>query len=112
MNELLIQLQQWLAASEHHKAIARFPTPDCLKVTGKTFGGGKFSAAGSVSAYEIRVTEYAGGTFSMLLLPTPEVASRKAAEDCRAPGVISLPLQGEKCFFDAIHERCFAARRV
>jgi len=48
----------------------------------------------------------------MLLLPTPEVASRKAAEDCRAPGVISLPLQGEKCFFDAIHERCFAARRV
>jgi creatinine amidohydrolase/Fe(II)-dependent formamide hydrolase-like protein len=56
----------------------------------------------TICAYKIRVAEAADCIKAILLATAPQIATGKAAEHRRAPGLCALALQGMEDFFDAV----------
>src|SRR5690606_18716003 len=54
-------------------------------------------------SHEVGVAELAGGPVPVALQPGPQVATGKAQEDCRTPGLPSFALQGVEARLDAVH---------
>jgi hypothetical protein len=105
-NEFFIKLEERLTASTDDQRTdsrrARFCRPRFCNGLCDLLCGLEMAAALAVHTNEIRIAKLANGARPVLLMPGPEIAPCKAAEDRRAPRVRAFALQGEEDFFNAV----------
>src|SRR5262249_55118645 len=92
--QIIIHLQQRLAARKHDKSALLCRTPFGLDRVGELCRPLVAIPARSIGADKIRVAELTLRGGAILLAPRPEIAASKAAEYGRAAGMRALALQG------------------
>ncbi|MGY3293795.1 hypothetical protein ACVWWP_006862 [Bradyrhizobium sp. LM3.6] len=97
-----IDLEQRLAAGEHHVTVVGRGCPLRGDGAGEFRGRGVAPAQRAVGADEVRVAEFAGGARAVGLSPAPEVAAGKTAKYGRAPGMCAFALQSQEDFLDRV----------
>ena len=98
-NEIVVHLQQWLAASQHTQAITRAADPFGRDGVGELIGAAVAATLGAVGSNEVGVAELADRVVAIALAPGPEVAASKAAEHGGAANIGALALQRQEYFF-------------
>jgi len=107
----LIDLQQGLAAGQHHIAVALPCGPLGRDQGGQGLGVGKLAAQGAIGAHKVGIAKPAHGRGPVGFAPAPQVAAGKAAEHRGPAGAQALALQGVENFFDGIAHAAPSARR-
>ena len=97
-----IDLQQRLAAGQHHIAVGVRAGPLRGDGVGEFVGRGIAAAQRAVGADKIGVAELAGRGGAVLLAAAPEVAAGKPAKHRRAAGMRAFALQGQKDLLDRV----------
>jgi hypothetical protein len=102
-----IDLQQRLAARQHHERLAAggHRRPFDRYGLGERLRCRKTPAARPVEPDEIGIAKAAGSRRAVLLAAGPQVAAGKAAKDGRAAGIPPLTLQGVENFLDRVSHR-------
>ncbi len=102
IDQSVVDLQQRLAAGQHHVAVLGGFSPLRGDGVGEFHGGGVTAAESAVGADEIRVAELTGRISAVGLAAAPEVAAGKTAEHGCASGMGAFALQGQEDFLDRV----------
>ncbi len=97
-----IELQQWLAAGEDHKAPRRVTRPSLRDGAREFACAFEAAAAGPIGADEIGIAELADGGGAVLFAAGPQIAAGETAEHGGAAGLGALALQRLEDFFDGV----------
>ena len=109
VNERLIKLEEWLAAgTDDETPVIPIAAPRADNCVGEIVSRRESSAVGTGS-HEVRIAELADRARTILFTAAPQIATREAAEDRRAPGVRSLALKGVEDFLDGVSQRASLA---
>src|SRR4051812_39190429 len=102
IDEGRIDLQQRLAAGQHHIAVGIVAGPLPGDDVREFVGSGVAAAERAVGADKVGIAELANGGGAVLFAAAPQVAAGKTADHRGAAGMRAFALQGQEYLFDRV----------